>query len=186
MRDLTSGFIAELDSDAMRMAILLEIQFDSGTIYLWTGEGDFDYGGNTYTGVGNTLGFDTVKEVTDIQSIGVTATVPVTSAFISTALQEEYQGRTALMHLAVFDITSGALISDPYQFFQGLCDVMAIEDMGSTANVSVTFQSEIANLFRAKDSNYTPEDQRTKYPMDRGLDLITSIQDVEVVWNANG
>jgi hypothetical protein len=181
-RDLTSGFIDEIDAKQLHVEIFVKMFFDSGTAFAWTGYGPKTWNGDLYQGVGDLASFGRMEESSVVKATGTVMVLSgVKSSLISLALTESYQGRKAEIYFAVLD-SSGSVIADPYQIFGGRMDVMEIEDNGQTATISVTVENELIDLFRPRTRNYTPEDQKQHYPGDLGLDFIPFIQDAEVVW----
>lgn len=181
-RDLTSGFIDEIDASQLHAEIFVKMFFDSGTAFAWTGIGDKVWNGDTYAGVGDLASFGRMEESSIVKASGTVMILSgVKSSWISIALQEDYQGRRAEIYFAVMD-ASNEVIADPYQLFAGKMDVMEIEDNGQEATISVSVENDLIDLFKARLRNYTPEDQKIYFPNDRGLDFIPFIQDAEVIW----
>lgn len=183
-RDLTSGFITEIDSSALRPALFASFAYDSGTIYAWTGVGSKVMNGNTYQGLGNLVSVGAVEESQVLKATGIQLSLNgVNSANISLALSEPYQGRRVEIYYAVLDASLN-IIADPYLFFAGKMDVMEINDnpQSGSATILMTVENELISLFRARNRYYSAEDQKIVYPNDTGLDYISTIQDVEIVW----
>lgn len=181
-RDLTSGFIDEIDASKLHAEIFVKMFFDSGTTFAWTGYGDKIWNGETYSGLGDLVSFGRIEESSIVKASGTVMILSgVKSSLISIALQEDYQGRRAEIYFAVLD-PSENIIADPYQIFAGKMDVMEIEDNGQEATISVSVENDLIDLFKARLRNYTPEDQKAHFPDDLGLDFIPFIQDAEVIW----
>lgn len=182
-RDLTSGFIAEIEAKSLAVALLVTLYFDSATSYVWTGVGPLEYGGNTYLGVGSFGTVDKIEESQFVKAVGTTLQLSgIPANLLSVALSENYQGRRAEIFFAVLDTTTGAVIADPFRIFAGNMDVMEIQDTGETGTITVTVENELIDLFKPRLRYYTPEDQKTEFPDDKGLDFIAKLQDYEVVW----
>lgn len=68
---------------------------EAGPLYFWTGLGDIEIEGNTYTGT-DLISISEVKETADISAVGATLSLSgIPSTILALALQEPYQGRTA-------------------------------------------------------------------------------------------
>lgn len=181
-RDITSGFQTEIEAKELNAGILIHLEFDSGDIFIHSGYGDLEWNGNTFLGAGHLLAIEPIQESSVIKAIGTTLVLAgVDPALLSIALQENYQGKNVYIWFAVQD-ADRALINDPYMIFKGTADVMRIQVEEETAQISVTVENELIDLFKPRERNYTPEDQKTVYPSDKGLDHIKSIQDAEIVW----
>jgi hypothetical protein len=181
-RDITSGFEAEIEADTLKPVLLLKAQFDSGTVYMWTGYGDLVFNSETYSGVGHFLAIDGVEETQELRAASTKFKLAgIPSGLLSLALSENYQGRNIFCYFGVLD-TAGALIADPYLVFKGKMDVMEITDNGETAEITVSAENDLIDLRTVRERKYTPEDQRAYYPTDKGLDFVPTIQDVQITW----
>ena len=181
-RTITAGMITEITASSLRPITFLKFAFDSGDLNLWDGVGDLVFGGDTYTGAGNLLGISKIAETESIIANSVTFTLSgLPSSIISTALSEDYQGRTVSMWRGAFD-SSRAIIADPILIFSGNMDVMSISESGNTAAVSVTAESQLRALTRPSPRVWTAEDQKVTYPADLGFDELPQIQDNPLVW----
>lgn len=181
-RTITAGMITELTAGNLRPVTLIKFAFDSGDLNLWSGIGNLSWSGDTYTGAGNLLSASPVSETESIKANGVTFSLSgMPSSIISTALSEDYQGRTVSMWRGAFD-SSKAIVADPILIFAGEMDVMTIEEDGDTATVSVLGESELRSLTRPSPRKWTSGDQKAIYPTDSGFDLLDQIQDDPVIW----
>lgn len=183
-RPLTSAFIAAVEAKEVYPALLLRGEFESGNVLLWTGLGQIEVGGETYTGAGTLLAIDPVEETASIQSTGTKMTLSgISSQVVSLAMQEPYQGRLVEIWLALF--TSGnVLIDDPSILFSGRADQMILSDEGATCTIVLTAENRFVDLQRARIRKYENEDQKVFYPDDRGFEFISVIQDVPLKWGA--
>ncbi len=181
-RTITAGMVTEFTASSLRPITLLKFEFDSGDINLWNGVGDLSWSGDTYTGAGNLLGISQIAETEEIIANGVTFTLSgMPSSIISTALSEDYQGRTVSMWRGAVD-SSRAIIADPLLIFQGNMDTMNISESGDTSVVSVTAESELRSLTRPSPRQWTAEDQKAVFPNDNGFDQLPLMQDEPLVW----
>lgn len=184
-RDLESNLVTEITSSSLVPIFLCEFLFDSGAIRFWNGYGDLVWSGNTFTGAGNIIGMSEYQETQGLEAKGFTFTLSgISSTIISLALQEPYQGRVCSLYIGALDKDTGILVSDPYQLFSGLMDVMEINESGETCSISVSAESKAIIMTRAKERRYTDEDQRSEYPSDIGFNFVTQLQDKEVLWKA--
>jgi hypothetical protein len=109
---------------------------------------------------------------------GATLTMSgIPSSFLSLALQEPYQGRECRIY---FGITSSP--SDYVEVFSGELDQMNIEEQADSATISVTAENVLIKLERPVVRRFTNEDQKSRFPNDRGLEYVASLQDKEIFW----
>lgn len=183
-RSVTSGFASAVAAGTVYPAILVEGNFDSGPLRLWSGIGNLTWNTYTWTGAGTLLGVETISEKGTVEALGTTVSLTgIPSSIISLALAEPYQGRLIRIYQALLDAT-GAVISDPDERFTGRADVMSISDDAATCTISMTVESRLIDLQRPRWRRYTNEDQQIDYPGDRGFEFVASIQDKPIKWGS--
>jgi len=182
-RDLPAVINAALTGgDAMRLAILVEMEFSSGFLRLWSGLGPVTYGGNEFIGAGTLFGFGSVEETREVVANGTTIFLSgIPSSLVSLCINDAEQGKVGRIYLAVLD-ADGAVDGDAVELFVGRLDVPKIIDEGANCIISITYESRMIDLTRAREFRYTSESQQTLHPGDRGFDFVTSIQNQEITW----
>jgi hypothetical protein len=182
-RNLTTAVQNELAASELQPFFAIKLAFDSGDVKLWTGYGDITVASETYTGGGQLLSISPIEETVEIAARGVNLALNgINSSLVSVALTESYQGRSAKVYLGV--ISSGAVVSDPYLVFDGRMDVMTIEDSGDTANISLSAESRLIDLERARVRRYTDNDQQNQFAGDTSLRFVADLQDKEIAWGS--
>lgn len=181
-RDLPAALETETLAPSLRPFLAAKFEFDGGNLNVWSGIGDLPLFSETYIGAGDLIRLSAAGETDDLRAEGSRYILSgVNSAIISLALAEPYQGRPATLYLGALDAT-GAPVSDPKALTRGKMDVMRISDLGETAEIELTVESELRAFDRASERRYTPEDQKIDYPADLGLDFIPALQDVDIQW----
>lgn len=202
-RELTPEFVDGLQQDVIYPFFAVEIDFASGPLYFWTGYGDLLLNGITYLGAGQLVNISSVEETTEIEAKGATITMTgIPSSFLSLALQEPYQGRECRIYFGLWlnnrSITTESSVTitaeDLFEFvtetdtrhlaeiFSGELDQMNIAEEASTATVSVTAENVLIKLERPVVRRFTNEDQKSRFPNDKGLEFVASLQDKEIFW----
>lgn len=180
-RDITNGVATQLQAGAVEPALLYEGEFASGFIRLWSGLGPLSWNGYTWTGVGTLGGISDIEETAEIRASGVTVTLSgIPSDLIAAVLSDARHGRAGRVYLAFF--LAGSIVADPTLIFEGRLDVPSIDEGGDSASISITYESELMDLERARERRWTPEDQAIDYPDDKGFDYVASLQDAQIVW----
>ncbi len=182
-RTIPSSLLSVLGNPEIEPFYAVEMQFDSGTIRIWTGYGDKSIGGNTYTGTGNLLKIEGLEETSDLSAAGTTLTLSgLDSTIITYALTEEYQGRLAKIFWGVNGV------SDVIEVFSGYMDQMIIQDQGDSSTIQLTLESRLIVLERPNIRRYTSESQKGVRAQD-GLvgndsffNWVTQLQDKRVPW----
>ncbi len=183
-RDISTEMQAVADAEVVRPFYLLELEFDGGTVRLWSGLGDLDYGGNTYVGAGNLLSVSPITESSDLQANGASFTLNgATQELVALARDEEYQGRPITMMIGAFD-ESGNVVSSPVVVFGGFMDVMTITDSGESDVISLSAENKLIAFERARIRRFTDQDQKLFHPGDKGLEFVTSVQEKQILWGA--
>lgn len=177
-RDLTPTVLNAVDDAVVYPFFAVDLDFSSGPLYVWSGIGDLTIGGKTYLGAGQVLSLSAVEETTEIEAKGATLTMSgIPSSFLSLALDEPYQGRECRIYFG--------MTSDPsayVEIFSGELDQMNISEEGNTSTIAVTAENVLIKLERPVVRRFTNEDQKSRFPNDRGLEFVASLQDKEVFW----
>lgn len=181
MRDIDSTLAAVLSGKVADVALLAEMVFDSGTLYMWTGYGDLTWDSKTFLGGGNLIGISGTEETQELQAKGLELTLSgIPEDQIALALTEKTRGRPFRMWLA--SVVDNVVVGTPYRIFTGMMDVLSMNDTGQEASLVLTVENSLIIGQRSKVRRYTSEDQRKYYSNDTGLDRIPQLQDKEVVW----
>lgn len=175
MQDVTTATL-------VRPIILVEAEFDSSDVLIWSGIGDLTWDSKTWTGTGQLLRVDAMEESVEMRAVGTKVTLSgIPSELLSIALQEDYQGRELSVYLGAFD-DSGAVIASPVVVFKGRMDIMTISEAGDTASIEVSVENRLIDFERPRERRFTSEDQKIEYPNDKGFEFVSTIQDKEIVW----
>jgi len=178
MRDLTTGFITQIEAERTKLIRLVKAEFPAGTSYMWTGIGELVYDGNTYLGGGSLLQFSEVKETQDVIAVGKTISLTgLDSALLAIALGEEWQGSSITCYEGVIS-DAGALYVTP--IFRGKMDGMSLSSDGATGTITISIESDDYILDKAVNAFYTDEDQKSRYAGDTGLDQVAFIEDRQI------
>ena len=111
-RGLVSTYRALARSNLLAPAVLVEAQFDSGTLRFWTGSGNLIVGGETYTGAGDILSVSPAAESQSVRANGITVGLNgITSALVSVALNEDCQNRPVKIEMIFLPIDSIPYVS---------------------------------------------------------------------------
>lgn len=205
-RTLPSSLQSELTKEVVYPFFAVELYFQSETVRLWTGYGELEYppqSGNFYLGAGTLLNISSVEETTEIEAKGANITMSgIPSGILSLALSEPYQGRLCRIlfgmtasNASIISQSSQELITQNLfelavqnvdinlvEIFSGELDQMNITEEGTTCTISVTAENVLIRLERPTVRRLTDQDQKSRFPTDRGLEFIASLQDKEIFW----
>jgi hypothetical protein len=137
-RTLTSGMQTASEASLVRPFFLIDLEFTSGSVYLWTGHGDLSWNSNTYIGAGDIMELSAFEETTDLGAAGASVTLTgIKSSLVTKARDENYQGRPIHIRLGAFDSTA-SIITDPVIVFTGFMDIMTINEAAEVSTIQVS------------------------------------------------
>ena len=181
--DIPAAAAAAAIGRVVRPVLLAELDFASGDILVTDAPFDILLGGKTYRGVGHFGGISAVEESVELQAYSLTLRlngIPV--ALLAIALGEHYQGRSAVVSLALLD-EAHRPVDAPLVLFRGRMDVMRIT-AGETASIDLVCESRLADWERARVRRFNNADQQQRFPDDKGLEFVPQMVEKELVWPA--
>ncbi|HVY12232.1 MAG TPA: hypothetical protein VHB73_01550 [Alphaproteobacteria bacterium] len=210
-RDISELVAATVAQRNFPAVILAELEFDAGTIRLWSGSGTLTWNGNDYSGVGGLCGISQYNETEDLSAQGLSLQLTgIPESYISLALGQNYRRRPCRIYLgfrpqdeylvdelgnyAVDENGNYALaargdlfsvVDSPYLWFEGLMNVMKIQRSRGTATITVQADNEMVLLKQIKVQRLTPESQKAIYPGDTFFDLLAANQDKVFPWGSS-
>jgi hypothetical protein len=177
-RTISNSLLNALDDPVVYPFFAVDIDFDSGPLYVWTGYGDLTIGSKTYLGAGQLINISSVEETTEIEAKGASITLTgIPSSFLALALTQPYQGRECRIY---FGMTSAP--SDYAEVFTGELDQMNISEEADTCTIAVTAENVLIKLERPVVRRFTNQDQKSRFPTDKGLEFVADLQDKEIFW----
>lgn len=177
--NLDAPTLAALAAANVQMFVLVELDFDGGRVYLCDLPFDVVWNGNTYSGASAIGGVEPITE-TDAEARGVSFTLSgVPAASIATALGEDVQGREALLRIAIVDGTT--LRVDPC-VWQGLMDVMTLDDNGQQPVIRVTAEHQAIAWQQPSGAMFSDAEQQARYAGDKAFEFAAQIAEATIVW----
>jgi len=181
-RTITVGVASALEQPHVTYLMFVEMVFDGGTSRWTNANRSFDWDGHTWIGVGALGSIDAIEEGADTQARGIRLTISgVEPDNLALALGEDCQGRACNLWLALVNADTQAILADPIGPFRYRMDTMTFE-LGETATVTVTAESRLIDLTRARIRRYNDEDQRAEYPDDRGFEFTALMVERQLAW----
>jgi len=181
-RPLTTAALEALTAADVRLALFFAARFPSGWVRLWTGRGPIQWAGQEWAGAGTLIGLSEIEESTAVEANGVAVTLAgVPPELVSAAIGEAQQGLPGRVWLAFLD-DAGTVIADPVFLFAGRLDVPTLQDGAETCTITLSYESRLVSLTRAREWRYTHESQQVLHPGDRGFEYVAAIQAQDIVW----
>lgn len=177
-RDIAGVIATALGDEVVEPFFAVDLEFDSGTLRLWTGVGSREINGNEYIGAGNFLQISEMQETAEIQAAGATLTLSgIPSELLSLALTEPYQQRPARIYFGLVGAEA-----DMAEVFTARMDQMTIEEGPESSIIQLSIENVLVDLERPRVLRYTNNDQQSRFPGDRGFEFVETIQNREVFW----
>jgi len=182
-RDLPAAINTAINSNGNALlALLVELEFSSGFLRIWSGVGTIQYQGNTYTGAGTLFGFDNIQESLSVVANGCTIYLSgIPSDLVSACINDAEQGKIGRIYLAVLN-SDFTMNGDPVEIFVGRLDVPTILDDGENCIISISYESRLIDLMSPREFRYTNENQKVLNPGDPSFEFVTTIQDKTITW----
>lgn len=183
---LTAGVLAEIGKRVVKVAVLVELEFDTATARFWSGVGPLLWMGNTFDGVGQLGRAGPIGETTEIRAVGRTMGLSgLDPATIALAAQAQYQNRPARSWLAFLD-AAGAIIPDPVLLSSDRMDNMTTSDQAAGATLDLAVESKLVDLLSGSERRVTAEDQKIDYPDDEAFQYVAGLENKEIFWGIGG
>ncbi len=180
-RSITTAAKNASRDGSVRAATLADFDFGGGVVYVTNAPYTITYNSNDYLGVGDFGKVTPVEEGTEQRAYQLRFELSgIDSSLISTALNEDYQGRDVNLYLALYD-TSYQLISDPVKIFAGLMDTMDMR-LGQQAVITIVANSRLARWEDAPSYRYNSAAHQSVYPGDLGLEFVEQNVEKEIIW----
>ena len=182
--DIPAAVASRLANDEQKIAFGVSLEFDSGTLNLWSGIGNFTGSdGLTYTGAGELLNIENVDEDKELSSTNMTIGISGLSENIVTyATTEDYQNRPMTIKMFFFPPDTDDEIGNVI-LFKGRMDTLTVVD-GDSFSVVISAENKLIDLTRPKNLFYTAETQNFLYSGDKGLEFVAKIREQTVNWGS--
>ncbi len=170
--------------DRRPIGLLCEIDHPDGTVRFWTGLGTLTYDGETWIGIGVLGGIAPVKQSSDVSIQEIQYALSGVDTDAVSRISDDVRNRAGSAWLFCLD-EQHHVVADPYQVVDSQLDYQTFTagDGGETA-ISIIARTGFYTLERGIDEAWTPENQKSLYPTDTGLDMIPGLQNQDVQWTA--
>lgn len=192
MADFGATINAYLAGRHVNMRPLVLFDFADGEQALWQGEYDLTSGGKTWKGMGGIASMDGLDAAATLESSAMTFTLsgveptdaPVSFAAIAkNSDRSNYVRRLVTVYIQFFD-EDWQPLDDPFAIKAGLMSNMTMSrsraNNGFLRTISLTANNIFYGRGVAPSAYYTDRDQQTRYPGDKGLQFIPSLQNKQI------
>lgn len=174
--------IARLSAPHVARAEFADVQFPSGRRRLHTGFGPVTVGGYTWEGLNDPYGGQLVQlggmqEPRFGRAPAVDAVFAGTNkTFLKQVWDDDVEGVACDLYWAMFDGETGEVLSDLVLLLKGRLSAprIAFEGLGVRSIAIRIVGADEGLNFPVPRSDWSPADQRARYPGDKGLDFVGS------------
>lgn len=182
MREISATNLAEINAAHLHEVAMVKLEFDT-PLYIHSGVGTIVYDSNSYFGVGQFGNISNTTETEVLRPTSLTLTLSgVDSSLVTEALDSGNYGDVVTIYLG-YRQDDGTLVADPLLIWRGKFEFAAISQ-GDQSVVSITCQHDLAVLDAIDGSRFSDEDQKVRFPDDRGFEFIHDMATVgrNIIW----
>lgn len=186
-REIATATAEACSGQSLAPIFMADIETAGGNVRMWTGLGSIHWEGKEFLGGGDLVEISSVEEKhgDQVEAQGLVFSLSgINPDQLSVALGEVRQGLSATLYFAVADAAAGELVGAPVIVYSGLTDIPTIDDAGGAITISLSTESKIIDLERARVRRYTPEDQKATHPSDKGFDYVAGLVDAKISWGS--
>ncbi|MCB1580458.1 MAG: hypothetical protein H6859_00430 [Rhodospirillales bacterium] len=182
---LNETLSTETEKQVVRPILMAEFDFDTNVERAWTGVGELVWDSKTFYGTGNLGKVSKIEETTEMKATGASFQLSAIPAeLIEDILAAPIQGHSAKMWFALMDEDFQNIIDEPHLIHDGRLDTSELIDTGDTATITLNSETRFRDLERPRTKRYTDAEQQKRYPGDKGLEYVPSMQDKEITLGA--
>ena len=183
-RGLSSTYVSS-SVKLVNLAYAVYMNFASGSIRAWTGLNpiylDDDYGGGTYSPVGQFGVVGDANETTEISAKTLNLTLTgVPSNLLYTVFTDPYRGRNMCLYALFFN--SDYTNFEKTILMRGWMDQITINETGDNASLTLACENRMVQFQRALELRYTDVQQQKLYPGDIGLSFLSQCVASDWYW----
>lgn len=180
-RTMTARMAQALRDHAPR-GLFVYLDHPSGAGYFSTGTGLRTWNGQTWTGTGTFGSIRPVKQSSEIAIQDIVFSLSGVDTELAGKLNDNVLGRAGKVWLFCTD-PYDQVVADPFQLVESELDFQTL-DAGDdlTTTIQITAHAGFHTLDKGLDEAWTPENQRLRFPLDTGMDMIPLIPKQNLQW----
>jgi len=182
VRPMTTAIRNELGADAVKPRFFTSIETDSSVLFLWNGNFDIVFDGDTYLGNGQLVGIGAVQESEDIEARGIEIQLTgEPTGLLAIILADISHGNACTLHFGFLDANEN-LIADPILLFEGRLDAVTFDDDTKSAVIKLNYESVLIELERSNEFRYNDNTQQGFFPGDIGFEFMEQLVQWSGYW----
>lgn len=185
--DTTAALDTALNQESVIFFLATKIELPGATVRLLDGSSEITWAEGTFTGSDNVFGtldnIEAISDGMDEQAPALSLTfIPPSTAAVASLASPSQQGSRIRIWVGALDKTTKAVVSDPYQLFDGVLDQPTLSIDAGQRSVEMLCASYFEKLFTDDESSrLNPACHKDVWPGETGLDAITGIVR-QVIW----
>jgi len=180
-RNVDPSIIQALQQPNLQMAVFVTMTFATGTVNIWSGQGNVTWQNTVWTGAGSLLGIDGFEEGTTVMARGITLTLSgLDPALLADAVNDFQLGLPVAVYLGFY--VNGALNANALTSWAGRMDQPTITVSGTEAHIAINCENRLLDVNVPSDRRYTLQDQQMTWPGDLGFQFVQAIQEINIAW----
>ncbi len=184
-RSLDASIVSELGNVFLKPVQFLELQFDSGTVYLHDDLGQITTTtpSATFEGVGDLGQIGTIKETERLVPSGVSVVLSgIDTDLLDEARNQDYVDRTAIIYIGMRNLVTGVMVSDPSEIFYGYMDQMRIISGDGPATIQLDLEHEQKRWEKAPLGIYDDATMQTEFSGDLFFEFLPHMISLTLEW----
>lgn len=176
--------LAAMREGTAQRHMFFKLEHSEGDIFVWDGIGEFDFGGDTYSGVGGFATLEGVSQSDDIQNHEIVATL--NGVGLPTLSETSLDVRDEPVNIwAVWIDETGATVGS-LLVFSGLGNTLLVEPTGDEIRLKLKARGAMADWRASPRAYYTDAEQQRRFPGDTGFSFIRYLENANVSgWSVN-
>lgn len=184
-RNLHADVLTALNGGHLKWITLVDIVFDTVSLYLCNRLTSITYNANTYSGFGTIGTIGNISENINLDPEKCSITISgIDQTTLGTLVNNDHLGRSIIIRYALLD-DNNAIIGEPIVHFDGKMNELELT-YGETSSVDIEAADQLADWDRIYPGRLTDEDQQILYPGDRSLSWLPRLAKKEIIWPAGG
>jgi hypothetical protein len=175
---------AELEKPVTRIVYFVQFDFRDATQYICSANITINWNSQDWIGLGTLGSISAIEESegTESKSLAFSLNAAQRSILaLAVGDVEQYRGRDAKIYFCPLN-ESFQLVGAPQLCWRGIMDTMAIAVDGEEGGVQLKCETSAYSLKKQPGLRLNSAQQKSRYPTDTGLDLLTGLIAEPVVW----
>lgn len=181
-RSLSGANSTNYAGASVREIVFVYLDFTSGILRLHNSVGNYAWGGNTWSGVGQLGSVSILEEGVEVRPMRIKLTLSgLDSGIVGTAMDEEYHGRDVKIYRGTCD-SDNVLASDPDIIWSGFMDYMTVSLSQGTGVVELVCENILARYDTARVQRMGDADQQKRFAGDLFFEYLPQLSEYSVEW----